>query len=168
MPASRRVQAERPVILLIENEEADIFLFRRALSHSNFTGTLRIVGSVSEAREYLLGSGQFRDPDYYPCPDLIVSDMSLPGATGNAFLEWLRQDSKCAHIPFVFLSGSFQPIDKLRADELGADSFFAKTGDMNVMRERVEQMLKFLPPAKPGANPKTSPPENKSGNTSGT
>ena len=141
------MEAAGPVILLIENEQDDVFLFRRALAQLGFKGTVRVVGSVSEAREYLLSSGKFRDPEYYPCPDLIVSDMSLPGATGNSFLEWLRGDSKCSHIPFAFLSGSFTVPDKARAHALGvgADEFFAKTGNAAEMRKRVEQMLKLLP-----------------------
>jgi CheY-like chemotaxis protein len=136
----------KPVILLIENEEDDVFLFRRALSRMDFQGTVRVVASVSEAREYLQGCGKYRDTAYYPCPDLIVSDMNLPGATGNDFLAWMRKDDRFAAIPFVFLSGSFLPLDKLRASELGADSFFVKTADIEVMRQRVENMLKFLPP----------------------
>src|SRR3954468_24570450 len=132
---SVREMIKKPVILLIENEEDDVFLFRRALSRMNFQGTVRVVASVSEAREYLQGCGKYNDPLYYPCPDLIVSDMNLPGATGNDFLEWMRKDDRFAPIPFVFLSGSFLPLDKLRASELGADSFFVKTADIEVMRE---------------------------------
>ena len=144
------MEAQRPVILLIENEEDDVFLFRRALATLNFQGTVRVVASVSEAREYLLGGGKFNDSDYFPCPDLVVSDMSLPGQSGNSFLEWLRSDSQCAHIPFVFLSGSFTVPDKARAHALGVgvNEFFAKTGDAAEMRKRVEQILKFLPPTK--------------------
>jgi CheY-like chemotaxis protein len=134
-----------PVILLIENEEDDVFLFRRALSKLSFKGSMRLVGSVSEACEYLKGEGKFADRDYYPLPDLIVSDMNLPGATGNAFLEWLRRDERFCELPLVFLSGSFLPLDKVRADALGAEDFFGKTGDIEVMCERVRSMLKYLP-----------------------
>lgn len=133
-------------ILLIENDEGDVFLFRRALSRVNYSGSVRVVGSVSEARAYLEGGGPFRDREYYPVPDLIVSDMNLPGPTGNDFLEWLREEERFADIPLVFLSGSFQPSDKVRSTELGANSFFAKSGDIEKLVERVEHMLKFLPP----------------------
>jgi DNA-binding response OmpR family regulator len=134
------------IILLIENDEGDVFLFRRALSRVNYGGSLRVVGSVSEARAYLEGTGPFIDREYYPVPDLIVSDMNLPGPTGNDFLEWLREDERFTAIPLVFLSGSFQPSDRVRSTELGADSFFTKSGDIEKMVERVRNMLKFLPP----------------------
>ena len=133
-------------ILLIENDEGDVFLFRRALSRVNYSGSVRVVGSVSEARAYLAGDRPFNDREYYPVPHLIVSDMNLPGQTGNDFLEWLREEERFAAIPLVFLSGSFQPPDKVRSTELGANSFFTKSGDIEKLVERVEHMLKFLPP----------------------
>ena len=147
-----------PVILLIENDEADVFLFRRALSQLNFHGTVQVVGSVSEARDYLGGHGKFSDRRYYPCPDLIVSDMNLPGATGNAFLQWCRGHDSFKHVPFVFLSGTFLPIDRERAGQLGTDEFFVKTGDIAVLRSRVENILKFLPRRTSVETPPTADP----------
>jgi CheY-like chemotaxis protein len=135
-----------PVILLIENDEGDVFLFRRALSRLNYDGAVRVVGSVSEARAYLEGSGRFTDRGYFPIPDLIVSDMNLTGQSGNDFLAWLREQEAFNKIPFVFLSGSFGPADAARARELRAGEFFVKSGDINLMVERVAHMLKLIPP----------------------
>jgi CheY-like chemotaxis protein len=147
-----------PVILLIENDEADVFLFRRALSKLNFAGDVHVVTSVSQARDYLEGRARFSDRRYFPLPDLIVSDMNLPGATGVVFLEWIRQQEKFVHIPFVFLSGTFMPLEQQHATTtLGVDSYFAKTGDITVMMERVQSMLKFLPQLPEGAADETPP-----------
>jgi CheY-like chemotaxis protein len=148
-----------PVILLIENDDADVFLFRRALSKLNFAGEVHVVGSVSAARDYLEGRGRYTDRHYYPVPDLIVSDMNLPGSTGNVFLEWIREQKDFAHVPFVFLSGTFMPLEEQRATLLlGTDNYFTKTGDIAVMMERVQSMLKFLPPGGE-ALPDETPPE---------
>ena len=143
-----------PSILLIENEEDDVFLFRHALSRVKYSGNVHVVASVTQACMYLEGYGKFADREHYPLPDLIVSDMNLAGETGTGFLEWLRQEDRFAHLPFVFLSGSFQPQDRVRSAELGlrTDEFFVKTDDMNIMTERVRSILKFLPPKKPGTN----------------
>ena len=143
---SAALVAGMPVVLLIENDEADVFLFRRALSRLNYDGAVRVVGTVSEARAYLEGSGRFSDRTYFPIPDLIVSDMNLSGHTGNEFLAWLREQRAFNRIPFVFLSGSFGPADKARAKELNAGEFFIKSGDISVMVERVGHMLKLIPP----------------------
>lgn len=144
------MSARNICILLLENDEADVFLFRRALAQLRYPGDVRVVGSVSEARAYLEGWGAFRDRTYYPYPDLIVSDMNMPGETGNAFLQWLRTTHRFAHIPFVFLSGSYLPPDKILAQQLGASSFFRKSGDIAEIKERIAHMLKFISPDGPG------------------
>jgi CheY-like chemotaxis protein len=141
------------VILLIENDEADIFLFRRALASLNFQGQMRVVGSVTEARDYLEGRGAFSDRQYYPLPGLIVSDMGLPGQTGNEFLAWMREHPSFSDLPFVFLSGTSLPLERERAERLRPDDFLAKSGDIGVLRSRVANMLKFLPPAKASTEP---------------
>ena len=150
-------QDSTPVLLLIENDEGDIFLFRRALAQLQFPGIVRVVNSVTEARSYLEGHGSFSDRNHYPVPDLIVSDMNLPGVTGNVFLEWLRQQKEFSHLPFVFLSGTFMPVEQARAHELGVNSYFTKTGDVSVLAERLRNLLKFLP-AKPAASEPSVPP----------
>jgi hypothetical protein len=49
-------------------------------------------------------------------------------------------------------SGTFIPVEKQRATSvLGTDSYFTKTGDIGVMTERVQSILKFLPKPSGGA-----------------
>src|SRR5882672_5044832 len=138
-------QQERPIILLIEDEKADVLLFRSALADLKFNGVVHVTGSVPEARDYLNGVAPFDDRWQYPLPDLIVSDMNLPGANGYVFLEWLRGQERFCDLPFLFFSGSFAPVDKGRANELGV-LLFAKTTDTDLMCQRVQSMLKLLPP----------------------
>ena len=131
----------RPVILLLENDESDVFLFRRALGRLPFNGTVRIVSTVTEARAYLLHTGLFTDSEYYHRPDLIVCDVKLWSGTGLQFLEWIRDQPDFASIPVVMLSGSALPEDKVKAGHLGARAFYTKTGDIEEMTEHMENML---------------------------
>src|SRR5204862_4128758 len=94
-----------PVILLIENDQDDVFLFRRALAKAGYTGDLRVVGSATEARAYMENTHPFKDPLYYRQPNLIVSDFRLAGHTALEFLTWLRFQPATTHIPIVMLSG---------------------------------------------------------------
>jgi DNA-binding response OmpR family regulator len=134
-----------PVILQIENDNDDAFLFHRALSKLDFRGIVHLVSTVAEACAYLNGEEQCADRSCYPFPDLVVSDMNLPGPSGNVFLEWLRRDERFRRLPVVFLSGSFSVLDKVRAEALGADGFFVKTGDVALLRERVRSILNHVP-----------------------
>lgn len=139
------MEVSKPVILLVENDDADVFLFRRALERLRFKGTLRVARSIAQAHDYLERRGEFTDEEYYPLPDLIVSDMNLHGPTGNDFLLWLRQNNRLAAIPFVFLSGSFTPPQRAVAEGLKPGAFYSKTGDMEEMVQRVRGILKFMP-----------------------
>ncbi|HMJ89935.1 MAG TPA: hypothetical protein VK530_08970 [Candidatus Acidoferrum sp.] len=70
---------QNKTILLLENVEDDVFMFRRALLNLGFQGQIRIVDSVRAARDYMRGDGVFRDRQYFPGPDLIVCDFGLTG-----------------------------------------------------------------------------------------
>jgi len=135
----------RPLILLIENDDADVFLFRRALAKLNFGGTLRVVATVPGGRRYLTHQGDFADREYYLCPDLIVSDMNVGGHFGTELLEWVRSQPGLSHIPFVFLSGSYLPPDKIKAQELGANAFYDKSGDIQKAAMHAAGMMELLP-----------------------
>src|ERR1043166_313498 len=134
----------RPVILLIENDESDVFLFRRALGKQDFGGAVRVISSIPEAQRYLTHCGEFTDKEYYPCPDLIVADMNLRGRLGTELLAWIREQADLAKIPFVFLSGSFRPPERATALELGADVFYIKTADMKKTTQNVGTTLRQL------------------------
>ena len=55
------MQPPTPLILLIENDESDVFFFRRALSRLGYRGTVRIVTGVTDARAYLENKGPYTD-----------------------------------------------------------------------------------------------------------
>ena len=131
-------------ILLLENEEHDVFLFRRALNKLEFTGNVRIVSNGTEAREYLEGRGRYVDRAYYPMPDLIVSDLKMPSQSGLEFLKWLREQSGFREIPFVMFSGSGLPVDQNRATELGALAYFTKSGDFQTSIDRIRAILETV------------------------
>jgi len=135
---------ERPVILLVENDYADVFMFRRALSCAGFPGSVRVVVGVSEAVSYLTLTADHTDPDYNPRPDLIVCDLKLCAGTGTELLHWIREQPAFRSIPVVMLSGSSLPEDRLRARDLGARAFFIKSGDIMEMTERARAIVAHM------------------------
>lgn len=134
----------RPVILLLENEENDVFFFRRALSACKFDVDVRIVENVHQARDYLEGRAEYQSRHYYPMPDLIVTDFKMHGQTGVEFIRWIRQRECYKEIPVVMFSGTALPQDRAAALESGALAFFAKSGNFQEMCERVQAILKYM------------------------
>jgi len=59
-------------------------------------------------------------------PDVIVSDIYMPGCNGLELLVLLRQDEQLANTPIVFLTCEQDDQRRLEALELGADGFLQK------------------------------------------
>ena len=138
----------RPIILLLENEENDVFFFRRALSACKFDVDVRIVETAHQARDYLEGRADYQNRHYYPLPDLIVTDFKMHGQTGVDFIRWIRKQERYKEIPVVMFSGTALPQDRAAALESGAIAFFTKCGNFQEMCDRVEAILKYMQRAK--------------------
>jgi CheY-like chemotaxis protein len=136
--------ANRPLILLIENDDADVFLFRRALSKLDYRGDVRVVGSVNEARAYMENRGSFADKEYFRRPHLIVSDFRLNGPTALEFVRWLRQECKERELPVVLLSGAVRAADLPQISTAGVNELIYKTPDVAVLASRLQPILPIL------------------------
>jgi putative two-component system response regulator len=59
-------------------------------------------------------------------PDLIVSDVTMPGMDGFAFFEAVRARPEGVSIPFIFLSARGDREDVMRGRSLGAEDYLVK------------------------------------------
>ncbi|RMF77255.1 MAG: hybrid sensor histidine kinase/response regulator [Chloroflexi bacterium] len=60
------------------------------------------------------------------CPDLIVSDIMLPGVSGLQFLEHIRKDPKWPPIPVILITAKTARETMRQGMEIGADDFITK------------------------------------------
>ncbi len=67
---------------------------------------------IQVAREYL--------------PDVIICDIMMPEVSGYDVLQELRNDSKTALIPFIFLTAKSEKVDVRRGMDMGADDYLTK------------------------------------------
>jgi CheY-like chemotaxis protein len=131
------------VLLLLEDSEEDVFLFRRAVAKLGRPVVLQAVHNVTEAQQYLEGEGKFADRTEFPVASVVFSDLQLPGPGGLQFLEWLRTHPRLRSLPCVIFSGSANPSDVQAAYELGVTSFIVKTVDFQDWVSRLEIVLRF-------------------------
>jgi PAS domain S-box-containing protein/diguanylate cyclase (GGDEF)-like protein len=75
-------------------------------------------------------------------PDLVISDIAMPGMDGFTLCRILKDDPVLAAIPVVLLTGMASLNDMVRALESGADSFVRKPCDAVQLRERLRRMLR--------------------------
>jgi CheY-like chemotaxis protein len=62
-------------------------------------------------------------------PDLVVTDVAMPGLNGFELAEALRLDDSTAQIPLIFLSGEHDAANEARAHSLGALAYVTKPFD---------------------------------------
>lgn len=74
-------------------------------------------------------------------PDLIVSDVNMPGADGFEFCRRLRSETWSATIPVVLLTARDEATDRPRADEVGADAYFTKPFSPLALLETIDRLL---------------------------
>ena len=113
-------------ILLAEDNENDIIMFRRAARNARFTNPLSIVIDGEEVIAYLLGNGKYADRRRNPLPGLLLLDLKMPRKNGFEVLQWLREQPRFTDLQVVVLSSSDEIRDINRAYELGANSFLVK------------------------------------------
>jgi two-component system chemotaxis response regulator CheY len=80
---------------------------------------------VTEAADGLQG---FEQATRHP-PDLILSDLRMPGLDGFALAEALSRDEATRAVPIVFLSGETGVAERMRAYALGVAGFVTKPFD---------------------------------------
>jgi len=74
-------------------------------------------------------------------PDLIISDVHMPGMDGWALVRRIRAHAELGCVPFIFLTSLSSAADVLRGFRLGADDFLSKPFDGPELERRVQAVL---------------------------
>jgi len=113
-------------ILLVEDNEDDVFLMKRALKEADILNPLQLAVHGQQAVDYLAGTGEYADRVQYPLPGLIFLDLKLPFKHGLEVLRWIRAQPSLDTILVIVLTSSSEEFDIRQSYYLGARSFLVK------------------------------------------
>ena len=98
-------------ILLVEDNQSDVELTRRALQKSRIANELIVAEDGQKALDYLFGSGAYADRDISIMPALVLLDLKLPKVPGLEVLRRIRADDNLKRVPVVILTTSAESRD---------------------------------------------------------
>lgn len=121
--------AETPFTIHIVEDNAEL----RALIRDTFAGHYHILESSNGAEGLETATAQI--------PDLVISDVMMPGMDGLQFCQVLKTDQRTSHIPVVLLTAKSSQADHVSGLETGADLYLTKPFSTKVLQLNVRNLL---------------------------
>ncbi|GMV41022.1 MAG: two-component system response regulator [Myxococcales bacterium] len=140
----------RPVVLLVEDSDADVRLTQEAFGELGEPVDLRVAHDGLEALDTLRRGGPHGEALR---PQLILLDLNMPRMDGREVLAQLKQDPELRRIPVVVLTTSEDEADVLEVYQLHANCYVTKPIDLDRFFHVVSAIHTFwlgtarLPPA---------------------
>jgi CheY-like chemotaxis protein len=124
--SAESIDKSRPSILLIEDNEADVFLVEQALKEHDVRAAVKVLRDGQQASDFIdaIENGVMK------CPDLMILDLNLPKKSGHEVLAKMRSSGTCRQVPVVILSSSTVISDINESKRLGVVHHIQKPSDL--------------------------------------
>ncbi len=129
-------------ILLVEDEENDVFFMQQAMQKAGVANPIQVATDGQEAIDYFKGTGKFANREEFPLPCLVLLDLKLPHVMGLDVLKWIRKQPLVTAV-VVILSSSKEEADIATAYRLGANAYLVKPPDVSKLTDLVKSIKDF-------------------------
>jgi CheY-like chemotaxis protein/DNA-binding XRE family transcriptional regulator len=127
-------------ILLIEDNPADVLLFKKALSECEESIDVQTFHDADTAMDFLQNhENKFNQK----LPDLVLLDLSLPKVGGLDLLKAVKKNPRLTELPVVILTNSISMGDMMEAYRLGAAGFIQKSVELKEYVDCMAVVIKY-------------------------
>ena len=112
--------------MIVEDNNADLFLIRDALGAAKINVEIHVAQDGEEAQHFLDAA---QNNEGAPCPSLVVLDINLPRKKGGDILRHMRGMSRCADVLVLVVSSSDSARDRQEMYSLGVNGYFRKPSE---------------------------------------
>ncbi len=127
-------------ILLVEDNEGDVFLITEALEEGKIVNKLSVTRDGKEAMDFLDKKGKYKKEEL---PDLILLDINLPKKNGHEVLGYIKENESLKEIPVIMLTTSSSEKDILLSYKNHANCFITKPIDVNIFLKVIYSIENF-------------------------
>lgn len=125
---NNNISEEKPILLVVE-DNPDICEY---ISES-FSDSFEVITAEEGEAGYRAAISQI--------PDIIVTDIMMPGMDGITFCKIIKGDVRTSHIPVIMLTAKDSLQNKEEGYLAGADSYLTKPFSASLLRSRIHNLL---------------------------
>ncbi|SFP57487.1 ABC-type sugar transport system, substrate-binding protein, contains N-terminal xre family HTH domain [Pseudarcicella hirudinis] len=118
---------ENTIVLIEDNPDLNAFLKQKLEANYHIAS----VESAEKGWEEIL----------LHIPDLILSDVMLPGMDGFSLTQRIKQDFRTSHIPVILLTAKGQLENQIEGTKVGADAYIPKPFNLEFLEEKIKGLL---------------------------
>ncbi len=122
-------ETSKPILLIIDdNEDIREYLRHNLASNFNIQEASNGPGGISLAENSI--------------PDIVLTDIMMPGMNGIQVCKTLKNDQRTSHIPVILLTAKTDEVSHLEGLGMGADDYITKPFNIDILKAKLKNIIK--------------------------
>lgn len=124
----QRVKSSERILVIEDDDEIRLYL------EETLSSTYKVIGERDGSTGLQKALSDM--------PDLIISDIVMPGLNGLQIVKKLKNNPNTTHIPIILITSKSDISEKIEGLEYGADAYMTKPFNIDELETRIENLLK--------------------------